>query len=59
MDEKTGQGLSPEACAAQMVRAVERNRAVVLIGRYEILGAYLHRFFPGMLRRMIRKAAVT
>lgn len=58
MDEKTGQGLSPEACAAQMVRAVERNRAVVLIGRYEILGAYLHRFFPGMLRRMIRKAAV-
>jgi len=59
MDEKTGQGLSPEVCAARMVRAVERDRALVLIGRSERLGAYLHRFFPGLLRRMIRTAAVT
>ena len=25
----------------------------------EILGAYLARFFPGILRRVVRKAAVT
>ena len=59
MDEKTGKGLSPEVCAARMLRAVERNREVELIGRSERLGAYLHRFFPGLLRRMIRTAAVT
>jgi short-subunit dehydrogenase len=59
MDVKTGEGLAPEVCAERMIRAVEQGRAVVLIGRSELLGAYLHRFFPGLLRRMIRRAAVT
>ena len=59
MDVKTGEGLAPEVCAERMIRAVERGRAVVLIGRSELLGAYVHRFFPGLLRRMIRRAAVT
>lgn len=59
MDEKTGQGLSPETCADRLIRAVERRKAIVLIGKSEILGAYLARFFPGILRRVVRKAAVT
>lgn len=59
MDEKTGKGLSPEACAVQLVRAAEKQRAQVLIGRSELLGAYLKRFFPGLLRRLMRRAAVT
>jgi short-subunit dehydrogenase len=59
MDAKTGQGLSPEQCAAQMIRAVERRKPQVLIGRFEIVGAYLNRFAPNLLRRIVRKAAVT
>lgn len=59
MDAKTGAGLSPEECAAKMVRAVERRKAEVLIGRFEIVGAYLKRFAPGLMRRIVRKAAVT
>jgi short-subunit dehydrogenase len=59
MDEKTGQGLSPEECASRLIRAVERRKPIVLIGKSEILGAYLARFFPGILRRVVRKAAVT
>jgi len=59
MDEKTGSGLSPEVCAQRMIRAVERNKAQVLIGRFEIIGAYLKRFAPGLMRRIVRKAAVT
>lgn len=59
MDEKTGKGLTPEACAAQLVRAAYRRKPQVLIGRSELLGAYLKRFFPGLLRRIVRKAAVT
>jgi dehydrogenase/reductase SDR family member 7B len=59
MDEKTGKGLSPETCAVQLVRAAEKQRAQVLIGRSELLGAYLKRFFPGLLRRLMRRAAVT
>lgn len=58
MDEKTGQGLSPEVCATRMIRAIDRKRPLVLIGKSEILGAYLARFFPNLLRRIVRKAAV-
>lgn len=59
MDEKTGQGLSPEECASRLIRAVERQKAIVLIGKTEIFGAYIARFFPALLRRIVRKAAVT
>ena len=59
MDTKTGAGLSPEACAAKLVQAVEKRKAQVLIGRFEIVGAYVKRFAPGLLRRIVRKAAVT
>lgn len=59
MDEKTGKGLSPEACAKQLVRAAQKERPEVLIGRSEVFGAYLKRFFPNVLRRVMRKAAVT
>ena len=59
MDAKTGAGLSPEECAAKMIRAVERRKPEVLIGRFEIVGAYLKRYAPGLMRRIVRKAAVT
>ena len=59
MDEKTGQGLSPEECASRLIKAVERQKAIVLIGKTEIFGAYIARFFPALLRRIVRKAAVT
>jgi short-subunit dehydrogenase len=59
MDEKTGKGLSAEACAEQLVNAARKQRPEVLIGRSEVFGAYLKRFFPNVLRRVMRKAAVT
>ncbi len=36
-----------------------RNKAEVLIGRYEILAAYIKRLSPALLRRIVRRAAVT
>ena len=59
MDEKTGAGMTAEQCAERMVKAVERNKAEVLIGRCEILAAYFKRFAPGLLRRIVRRTAVT
>ena len=59
MDAKTGAGLTPQACATRIIRAVERRKPQVLIGRFEIVGAYLKRFAPGLMRRIVRKAAVT
>jgi short-subunit dehydrogenase len=51
--------MTAEQCAERMVKAVERNKAEVLIGRYEILAAYIKRLSPAVLRRIVRRAAVT
>jgi dehydrogenase/reductase SDR family protein 7B len=59
MDEKTGAGMTPLECANRIVKAVHKKKAVVLVGRSEILAVYLQRFFPGLLRRIMRKTAVT
>ena len=59
MDAKTGAGMTAKQCAERMVRAVERRKAEVLIGRHEIIAAYLKRWTPGLLRRVVRSAAVT
>ena len=37
-----------------MVRAVERRKPEVLIGRFGIVGAYLKRFAPGLMRRIVQ-----
>ena len=59
MDKKTGSGMTAEACASRMIHAVERKKPEVLIGKTERLAAYLKRFSPGLLRRIVRRTAVT
>jgi len=59
MDEKTGAGMTPLECAKRIVKAVRKKKAVVLVGRSETLAVYIQRFFPGLLRRIMRKTAVT
>ena len=59
MDEKTGAGMTPMQCAIKLARGVDNKKPEILIGRSEILAVYLKRFFPAILRRIIRKAAVT
>lgn len=59
MDEATNKGLSPEQCARKILRAIRKQKAEVYIGGKEILAVYLNRFWPGLLRRMLRTAKVT
>ena len=59
MDKKTGAGMSPLDCAKRLVKGLEKRRSEILIGRSELIAVYLKRFFPGLLRRIMRKAAVT
>ena len=59
MDAKTEGGLTPMQCALKLAKGVDRKKAEILIGRSEILAVYLKRFFPRLLRRIIRKAEVT
>ncbi|HIB76506.1 MAG TPA: SDR family NAD(P)-dependent oxidoreductase [Flavobacteriales bacterium] len=59
MDKKTGAGMTPLACAKKIAKGVKKRKSLILIGRSELLAVYIHRFFPGILRRIMRKAAVT
>jgi len=59
MDAKTGAGMTPLECARKLVKGVEKRKAQILIGRTEILAVYISRFFPNLLRKIMRKAAVT
>lgn len=54
MDVQLSQGLSGEECARQIVRAIERRRREVYIGRKEKLAVYLSRFAPGLFSRLMR-----
>lgn len=58
MDAATDAGMDPTLFAAKMLRAIERDKAEVYIGGKEIRGVYFQRFFPGLLRRVLRKAKV-
>lgn len=59
MDKGQENGMTAEACAAKILRAVEAGKDEVLIGGMEKLGVYLKRFFPRYFSRMIRKMSVT
>ena len=59
MDKATDNGISPERCAQAILRGIDRNRALVTPGKKEVLGYWLSRFAPGLLRRIARRAKVT
>lgn len=55
MDPDQSKGLSAEACARAIVKAVSKRKREVWIGGVkELAGAYLKRYAPGLLWRFIR-----
>ncbi|MEQ9302696.1 MAG: SDR family oxidoreductase [Marinoscillum sp.] len=60
MDNAQDNGLSPEACAAKIISAIEKNKEEIYIGGLkEVAGIYLKRFLPGLFSKIVRKTAVT
>lgn len=55
MDETHERGISPEKCAAAIVRGVARRRNEVYVGGWEVFGIYLQRFAPSLFARMVRR----
>ena len=59
MDPLIEAGMSPEECAEAIIRAIVKGRQQILVGRGSpILGTYVHRFFPALFTRLVRKAQV-
>lgn len=59
MDRAQREGLDPALVARRIARAIERGEDELLIAGKERLAVHLHRFFPGLFRRLIRRARVT
>lgn len=59
MDNATNNGITPERCAQVILRGIDRNRALVTPGKKEVLGYWLARYAPNLLRRIARSARVT
>jgi short-subunit dehydrogenase len=59
MDAGQAAGMPPEQCAARIVAALDRRKEEVVIGGRETWYLLLHRFFPGLFRRAVRRARAT
>ncbi|MEW6440876.1 MAG: SDR family NAD(P)-dependent oxidoreductase [bacterium] len=59
MSELLASGISPEACAREMLEAVRKGRREAVVGKgAPVFGVYLRRFLPGLYFRMLRRAKV-
>lgn len=57
-DTATQQGLAVPVFAKRLIRAVERKKFEAYIGRSEVKGIYLKRFFPKMLHKVVLRSTV-
>jgi short-subunit dehydrogenase len=48
MQESIANGISPDSCADQILKAAARRKREALIGGIEIYGVLIRRFFPGL-----------
>lgn len=55
MDPGQANGMSAEAAARIIVKAISRERREVLVGKKELLMVYIKRFFPRLCARLARK----
>lgn len=55
MDPGQASGMSAEAAARKIVKAVARRRREVLVGRGELAMVYVKRFFPGLCARLSKR----
>lgn len=57
-DKATEKGLAVDDFAKRMIKAIELETFEAYIGRKEILGVYLKRFFPKLLHKFVMKSQV-
>ncbi len=58
-DSATEAGLSPKACARQLVAATVAFRTETYVGGFECLGVYLKRLSPTLFARLLPHVPVT
>ncbi|MFO8057066.1 MAG: SDR family oxidoreductase [bacterium] len=57
MSDHLAEGITPEKCAKEIVKAVEKDKEEIIVGWDRLrLAVYIKRFLPGLFSRIIRKA---
>ena len=57
-DKATANGLTPAVFAQRLIRAVQKNKHEAYIGKGEVRGVYLKRFFPRLLHKVVLRSQV-
>ena len=55
LDPGQAKGVTAEQAAKKIVRAFEKKKPEILVGKSELLMVYIKRFFPNLCRRLTRK----
>lgn len=58
LDANQAEGKTAEEAAKAMINAVESNKQEVYFGGKEVMGVYLKRFLPALLRRIVKKMVI-
>ncbi len=59
LDEGQAGGVSPEAAALRIVKAIRGDEKEIYFGGREVLGIYAKRFLPGLFDRVLERVNVT
>ena len=59
MDDAQANGMSPDQCAKQIIKAIASGKEEVNIGGKETYAVIVKRFFPGLFSKVLKKAKVT
>jgi short-subunit dehydrogenase len=57
-DKATAKGLTPAEFAMRLIRAVRKGKHEAYIGKGEVKGVYLKRFFPKLLHKVVLRSQV-
>jgi len=55
-DKENQNGLLVDVCVKKIIRAIEKSKYEVYMGKKEVMGIYLKRFFPKLLHRIVLKS---
>ncbi len=55
LDQGQKNGMTTEACAEKIIKAIKRNKKDVLVGKTELLMVYIHKFFPWLFYHLSAK----
>jgi len=59
MDPLIEAGMTPEACAEEIITAIVKGKQQILVGKGRpIIGTYVKRLSPALFTRLVRKAQV-